>query len=57
MLQIFFSRKNTYTDPLRLSNIYKLSSTFFLDGGPQPPKGSGIHKYIFTIYAYWNTRN
>ncbi len=20
-------------------------------GGPQPPKGSGVHKYVFTVYA------
>jgi phosphatidylethanolamine-binding protein (PEBP) family uncharacterized protein len=20
-------------------------------GGPQPPSGTGVHKYIFTVYA------
>lgn len=26
-------------------------------GGPQPPKGSGVHSYIFTVYALKETIN
>ena len=41
------SRKKMPSESIELKNSFKN----FGWGGPMPPKGSGIHKYLFKIYA------